>query len=43
MGWIVLGHLLSARQVAGGLIVVMGIVLLTYPKSPRPAANAQVA
>jgi drug/metabolite transporter (DMT)-like permease len=29
-GWLILGQLLSAGQVIGGLIVVSGIVLLTY-------------
>ncbi|WP_339540632.1 DMT family transporter [Pseudomonas sp. RA_5y_Pfl1_P24] len=37
MGWIVLDQMLSAGQLAGGVIVVTGIVLLTYPRSPRPA------
>ena len=29
-GWLILGQLLSAGQIVGGLIVVSGIVLLTY-------------
>ncbi|WP_411380004.1 EamA family transporter [Pseudomonas sp. MPB26] len=37
MGWIVLDQMLSAGQLAGGVIVVTGIVLLTYRKAPRPA------
>jgi drug/metabolite transporter (DMT)-like permease len=43
MGWIVLDQILSAGQVVGGMIVVMGIVLLTYRKSPQPAVKAQAA
>lgn len=35
MGWIVLDQLLSAGQMLGGVIVVTGIVLLTYRKSAR--------
>lgn len=31
-GWLILGQLLSAGQIIGGLIVVSGIVLLTYRK-----------
>ncbi|CRM13659.1 MULTISPECIES: EamA family transporter [unclassified Pseudomonas] len=41
MGWIVLDQMLSAGQLAGGVIVVTGIVLLTYRKSPRPAPEPQ--
>ena len=33
MGWIVLDQMLSTGQVLGGVIVVTGIVLLTYRKS----------
>jgi drug/metabolite transporter (DMT)-like permease len=33
MGWIVLDQMLSKGQILGGVIVVMGIVLLTYRKS----------
>ncbi|KAB0488725.1 Threonine/homoserine efflux transporter RhtA [Pseudomonas reinekei] len=33
MGWVVLDQMLSAGQVLGGVIVVTGIVLLTYRKS----------
>jgi drug/metabolite transporter (DMT)-like permease len=33
MGWIVLDQMLSAGQILGGVIVVTGIVLLTYRKS----------
>ena len=33
MGWIVLDQMLSAGQVMGGVIVVTGIVLLTYRKT----------
>jgi drug/metabolite transporter (DMT)-like permease len=33
MGWIVLDQMLSTGQIFGGVIVVMGIVLLTYRKS----------
>ena len=33
MGWIVLDQMLSAGQVMGGVIVVTGIVLLTYRKA----------
>jgi drug/metabolite transporter (DMT)-like permease len=33
MGWIVLDQMLSRGQIVGGVIVVMGIVLLTYRKS----------
>lgn len=43
MGWIVLDQMLSAGQVVGGVIGVTGIVLLTYRKSARPSAKAQVA
>ncbi|KAA0968782.1 EamA family transporter [Pseudomonas sp. ANT_H12B] len=39
MGWIVLDQMLSAGQVVGGVIVVTGIVLLTYRKSDRPHAK----
>lgn len=35
-GWLILGQLLSPGQIIGGLIVVSGIVLLTYRRSgPR--------
>lgn len=40
MGWIVLDQMLSAGQIAGGVIVVTGIVLLTYRKSAQPVAKA---
>jgi drug/metabolite transporter (DMT)-like permease len=33
MGWIVLDQMLSNGQILGGVIVVTGIVLLTYRKS----------
>jgi len=33
MGWIVLDQMLSAGQILGGLLVITGIVLLTYRKS----------
>ncbi|MNQ60071.1 EamA-like transporter family protein [compost metagenome] len=33
MGWLVLDQMLSAGQVMGGVIVVTGIVLLTYRKA----------
>jgi drug/metabolite transporter (DMT)-like permease len=33
MGWIVLDQMLSNGQIFGGVIVVTGIVLLTYRKS----------
>ncbi len=36
LGWIVLDQLLSAGQIVGGVIVVTGIVLLTYRKAARP-------
>ena len=39
MGWIVLDQMLSAGQVVGGVIVVTGIVLLTYRKTDRPHAK----
>jgi len=35
MGWIVLDQMLNAGQMLGGVIVVTGIVLLTYRKSAR--------
>jgi drug/metabolite transporter (DMT)-like permease len=37
MGWLVLDQMLSAGQVAGGVIVVTGIVLLTYRKVAAPS------
>ena len=41
MGWIVLDQMLSAGQVLGGVIVVTGIVLLTYRKAaPKVKAKA---
>lgn len=40
MGWLVLDQMLSAGQVAGGVIVVTGIVLLTYRKSAQRSAKA---
>ncbi|MGA9701315.1 EamA family transporter, partial [Pseudomonas sp.] len=43
MGWIVLDQMLSAGQMAGGVIVVTGIVLLTYRKSPPTQVKAQAA
>jgi drug/metabolite transporter (DMT)-like permease len=43
MGWIVLDQMLSAGQVMGGVIVVTGIVLLTYRKAAAPPVKAQVA
>jgi len=44
MGWIVLDQMLSAGQVVGGVIVVTGIVLLTYRKTQRaPAKDAAAA
>jgi drug/metabolite transporter (DMT)-like permease len=43
MGWIVLDQMLSAGQVVGGVIVVTGIVLLTYRKAAAPPVKAQVA
>ncbi|EFQ63409.1 protein of unknown function DUF6, transmembrane [Pseudomonas fluorescens WH6] len=42
MGWVVLDQLLSVGQMIGGVIVVMGIVLLTYRKSARAPVKAQV-
>jgi drug/metabolite transporter (DMT)-like permease len=33
MGWIVLDQMLSRGQIIGGVIVVSGIVLLTYRKA----------
>jgi hypothetical protein len=35
--------MLSAGQVVGGVIVVTGIVLLTYRKAAAPPVKAQVA
>jgi drug/metabolite transporter (DMT)-like permease len=32
-GWLSLGQLLNGLQIVGGLIVVSGIVLLTYRRS----------
>ena len=40
MGWLVLDQMLSAGQVVGGVIVVTGIVLLTYRKSAQRSAKA---
>ena len=37
MGWLVLDQMLSAGQVMGGVIVVTGIVLLTYRKTAAPS------
>ncbi|MDM8347369.1 DMT family transporter [Pseudomonas sp. sp1636] len=34
LGWLILGQVLSHTQILGGLIVVGGIVLLTYRKQP---------
>jgi drug/metabolite transporter (DMT)-like permease len=34
MGWIVLDQMLSRGQIIGGVIVVSGIVLLTYRQAP---------
>lgn len=34
MGWVALDQMFSAGQILGGLIVVAGIVLLTYRKTP---------
>ena len=42
MGWIVLDQMLSAGQVLGGVIVVTGIVLLTYRKA-APEVKAKAA
>ncbi|MNP50653.1 EamA-like transporter family protein [compost metagenome] len=38
MGWVVLDQMLSAGQVLGGVIVVTGIVLLTYRKAANTTA-----
>ena len=38
MGWVVLDQMLSAGQVVGGVIVVTGIVLLTYRKVAAPSS-----
>ena len=43
MGWIVLDQMLSAGQILGGVIVVTGIVLLTYRKSVIKADAEAVA
>jgi drug/metabolite transporter (DMT)-like permease len=40
MGWLVLDQMLSAGQVTGGVIVVTGIVLLTYRTSAQRSAKA---
>ncbi|WP_332846645.1 EamA family transporter [Pseudomonas lactucae] len=42
MGWVVLDQLLSVGQMIGGVIVVTGIVLLTYRKSAQAPVKAQV-
>ncbi|MBN2975991.1 EamA family transporter [Pseudomonas lactucae] len=42
MGWIVLDQLLSVGQMIGGVIVVTGIVLLTYRKSARAPVKVKV-
>ncbi|MCX2898746.1 EamA family transporter [Pseudomonas mandelii] len=42
MGWLVLDQMLSAGQVLGGVIVVTGIVLLTYRKSAVKAGAKAV-
>lgn len=34
MGWLVLDQMLAAGQIMGGVIVVFGIVMLTYEKNP---------
>lgn len=34
LGWLILGQTLSPMQITGGVIVVSGIVLLTYRKHP---------
>lgn len=41
MGWVVLDQMLSAGQVVGGVIVVTGIVLLTYRKGQRASQPEQ--
>lgn len=33
MGWLVLGQMLAAGQILGGVIVIFGIVMLTYRKN----------
>ncbi len=34
MGWLVLDQMLAAGQIFGGVIVIFGIVMLTYKKNP---------
>jgi drug/metabolite transporter (DMT)-like permease len=41
MGWVVLDQMLSAGQVVGGVIVVTGIVLLTYRKGQNASNSKQ--
>lgn len=43
MGWMVLDQMLSAGQILGGVIVVTGIVLLTYRKTAIKAQAKAVA
>ncbi|RMS16517.1 hypothetical protein ALP71_02316 [Pseudomonas coronafaciens pv. garcae] len=38
-GWLILDQLLSSGQVIGGLIVVNGIVLLTWRRTPSPVPH----
>lgn len=36
MGWLVLDQMLAAGQILGGVIVIFGIVMLTYRKTEEP-------
>jgi drug/metabolite transporter (DMT)-like permease len=37
MGWLVLDQMLAAGQIFGGVVVIFGIVMLTYRKTEQPA------
>ncbi|MFG3453089.1 MULTISPECIES: EamA family transporter [Pseudomonadaceae] len=39
MGWLVLDQMLAAGQIMGGVIVIFGIVMLTYRKTEEPAVS----
>lgn len=42
MGWLVLDQMLAAGQILGGVIVIFGIVMLTYRKTEEPSPTKDV-
>ena len=41
LGWLVLGERLSPGQIVGMVVILVGVVLVTWPRAPRQASAAR--